>query len=69
VCVSGGGLAYGTSLDHTSDREAARTSRIHGADGVIPGPRWLVLITIAALIFVFMLFFADSGERAVVQGL
>ena len=28
---------------------------------------WWVLYFTAALIFVFMLFFADSGERAVVQ--
>jgi hypothetical protein len=61
--------AYDKWLDQTADREAARNERIHGADGVIPGPLWLVLITIAALILVFMMFFADSGERAVVQAL
>jgi hypothetical protein len=61
--------AYGKWLDQTSDRETARNSRIHGADGVIPGPLWLVLITIAAVILVFMMFFADSGERAIVQAL
>ena len=38
------------------------------APGVIPDPLWLVLFATAAVIFVFMLFFADSGERAVVQG-
>jgi hypothetical protein len=36
---------------------------------VIPSPLWIVLFFTAALIFVFMLFFADSGERAVVQAL
>jgi Protein of unknown function (DUF4239) len=61
--------AYGKWLDQTSDRETARNSRIHGADGVIPAPLWLVLIMIAVLILVFMLFFADSGERAVVQAM
>jgi Protein of unknown function (DUF4239) len=61
--------AYDKWLDQTSDREQARTDRIHGAEGVIPGPLWLVLFLIAALIFGFMLFFADSGERAVVQGM
>jgi CHASE2 domain-containing sensor protein len=35
--------------------------------GVIPTPLWLVLFVIAGLIFVFMLFFADSGEPALVQ--
>ena len=49
-------------------REQARNDRLHGADGVIPTPLWIVLFFIAAVIFVFMLFFADSGERAVVQG-
>jgi len=61
--------AYDLWLDQTSAREAARSDRIHGAVGVIPSPLWLVLFLSAGLIFVFMLFFADSGERAVVQGL
>ena len=41
----------------------ARTTRRHAADGIIPTPLWVVLFLIAAVIFVFMLFFADSGER------
>ena len=36
---------------------------------MIPTPLWLVLFFTAALIFVFMLFFADSGQRAVTQAL
>ena len=60
--------AFSKWLDQTSDRESARNDRIHGAAGVIPDPLWLVLFATAAVIFVFMLFFADSGERAVVQG-
>jgi hypothetical protein len=59
--------AYDKWLDQTSEREAARSDRIHGAVGVIPAPLWLVLFLSACLIFVFMLFFADSGERAIVQ--
>ena len=61
--------AYDRWLDQTSSREEARTARIHGAVGVIPSPLWVVLFFTAALIFVFMLFFADSGERRVVQAL
>jgi len=61
--------AYGKWLDQASDREAGRMQRIHAAEGVIPGPLWMVLIAVAVLIFVFMLFFADSGETAAVQGL
>ena len=36
---------------------------------MIPTPLWVVLFVIAAVIFVYMLFFADSGERAVVQAM
>jgi hypothetical protein len=56
--------AYDQWLDHTADREEARRDRIHGAVGVIPGPLWFVLLFIAVVIFVYMLFFADRGERA-----
>ncbi len=59
--------AYGKWLDQTSDREAARSDRIHGAVGVIPSPLWVVLFFISVVIFVFMLFFADSGEGATTQ--
>jgi hypothetical protein len=61
--------AYGKWLDQTSDREVARSDRIHGAIGVIPGPLWFVLFFTSGVIFVYMLFFADKGERAVVQAL
>jgi hypothetical protein len=61
--------AYGHWLEQTSDREMARNERIHGAVGVIPAPLWLAMSLTSAIIFVFMLFFADSGERAVVQGI
>jgi hypothetical protein len=61
--------AYDRWMDQTVEREQARSARIHGAVGVIPVTLWVVLFFTAALIFVFMLFFADSGERAVVQGM
>lgn len=61
--------AYDAWLEQTSAREAARNDRIHGAVGVIPTPLWVVLFFSAGLIFVFMLFFADSGERPIVQAL
>jgi hypothetical protein len=59
--------AYGKWLDQTSDREAARTDRIHGAVGVLPFPLWLLVIFISVVIFTFMLFFADRSEGAVTQ--
>jgi hypothetical protein len=61
--------AYDKWLDQTSTREEARRDRVHGAVGVIPSPLWFVLFFIAAVIFVYMLFFADSGEGAVTQAL
>ena len=59
--------AYGKWIDQTSDREAARIDRIHGAVGVIPTPLWVVLFLISAVVFVFMLFFADRSEGAATQ--
>jgi hypothetical protein len=59
--------AYGKWLDQRTDREDARADRTHGAEGVIPVALWIVLFLSAGIIFVFMLFFADSGERAIVQ--
>ena len=51
------------------EREQARNDRIHGAVGVIPTSLWLVLFFTAVVIFAYVLFFADSGERAVVQAM
>jgi hypothetical protein len=59
--------AYSKWLDQRFEREAARLDRIHGAVGVIPTPLWVVLLFIAVVIFVFMLFFADSGEGPITQ--
>jgi hypothetical protein len=61
--------AYSKWLDQTADRESARLDRVHGAEGIIPWPLWAALIFIALVILTFMLFFADSGERALIQGL
>ena len=61
--------AYDKWFDLTSTREEARRDRVHASEGVIPVPLWRVLFFTAVVIVVYMLFFADSGERAVVQGL
>lgn len=61
--------AYDHWLEQNATREGARIDRIHGAIGVIPVPLWLVLFFSAGLIFVYMLFFADSGEPPVVQAM
>jgi hypothetical protein len=62
-----GQAAFSKYLDQRSDREDARSDRTHGGEGVIPVPLWIVLFLSAAILFVFMLFFADRGERAFVQ--
>ena len=61
--------AFSKWLDQTSDRTAARQDRIHAANGVVPAPLWIVLFLAAAIIGAFMLFFADSAERAKTQAL
>jgi hypothetical protein len=61
--------AYDQWLDQTADREQGRSDRIHGAIGIIPGPLWFVLLFISIVIFVYMLFFADRGERAKSQAM
>jgi len=60
--------AFTKWIDQRSEREQARNDRVHGGIGVIPTPLWYVLFLSAALIFLYMLLFADSGERAFVQG-
>jgi hypothetical protein len=61
--------AYDAWLSQTSTREEARRDRLHAADGIVPISVWLVLFLAAGIVFVYVLFFADSGESAVVQGM
>jgi hypothetical protein len=53
---------YDKWLDQTSTREEARLDRIHGAVGIIPASVWIVLFLTGAVVFAYMLFFADSAE-------
>jgi hypothetical protein len=59
--------AYSKWFDQRTDRENGRADRVHGAEGVIPLPIWIVLLLASGVIFIYMLFFADSAERAIVQ--
>jgi hypothetical protein len=61
--------AYDAWLAQTSTREEGRRDRMHAAEGIVPMPVWLVLFFSAALILLYMLFFADSGESKVVQAM
>jgi len=61
--------AYDRWMGQTADREQARISRIHGAEGIIPLPLWLVLFLISGVVFAYVLFFADPVEGPVSQGM
>jgi FtsH-binding integral membrane protein len=61
--------AYSKYLDQRADQEMARQDRVHGAEGVIPTPLWMVLGLSATILFAYMLFFADSGEGRVTQAM
>ena len=61
--------AFDSWLGQTNARGEARRDRLHAADGIVPLPVWLVLLLSAMLVLGYLLFFADSGERATVQAL
>ena len=61
--------AYDRWLAQTADREQSRQDRVHSASGVIPAPLWIVLLFISAIVFAYMLFFADPTEGAVSQAM
>jgi hypothetical protein len=61
--------AYGKWFDQTVDREQARRDRVHGATGIIPTSLWVVLILLGAVVLTYVLFYADSAERARAQAM
>ena len=61
--------AYDQWMQQSLDRQQARNDRLHAADGIIPLPVWVVLFLLSALIFAYVLFFADPDEGAVTQGM
>jgi hypothetical protein len=61
--------AYDRWMDQTAEREQARLARVHGAEGIIPAPLWLALFLISAVLFLYLLFFADRAEGRVTQGM
>lgn len=61
--------AYDRWMDQTAAREQARVDRIRGAEGIIPLPLWLVLGIVCAVLFLYLLFFADRAEGAATQAL
>jgi hypothetical protein len=61
--------AYAKWFDQTTDREAGRHDRVHGATGIIPGSLWIVLFILAGVVFCYVLFYADSAERVRAQAM
>jgi hypothetical protein len=61
--------AYDRWMDQTIQREQARITRVHGAEGIIPLPLWLALFLITAVIFGYLLFFADPTEGPFTQAM
>jgi hypothetical protein len=61
--------AYDRWMEQTADREQARLARVHAVEGIIPLPVWLALFAICAVIFLYVLRFADPVERASSQAM
>jgi hypothetical protein len=61
--------AYGHWFDTNRDRLEGRRGRLAEAEPFVPGLLWLVLILAAALVLVYMCFFADPAEPVYVQAL
>jgi hypothetical protein len=61
--------AYDRFFEQTTLREDGRRDRLHGAEGVIPVSLWAILILLAGVLFVYVLFYADSAERARAQAM
>jgi hypothetical protein len=56
--------AYDRFFDQQRAREDGRRDRIHGSQGIIPVSLWVVLTLLAVTLFAYVLFYADSAERA-----
>jgi hypothetical protein len=61
--------AYAHWFDTNRDRLEGRRGRLAEAERFVPGLLWLVLILAAALVLVYMCFFADPAEPPYVQAL
>jgi hypothetical protein len=61
--------AYDKWSDLTTDRVEARRDRIYAASGIIPTSLWLVLFLLGGVLFAYILFYADSAERARAQAM
>jgi hypothetical protein len=62
--TAAGQSAYDRFFDQQRTREDGRRDRIYGSEGIIPISLWVVLTLLAVAVFSYVLFYADSAERA-----
>jgi len=62
-----GDQAYTQWFEEARIRDEGRRERLLESQHQLPSLLWVLLILGAAVLVVYMLFFADSGERAIVQ--
>jgi hypothetical protein len=62
-------VAYDHWFDQMADRREGRRGRLGEAEPLVPALVWLALFLGGALVVVYMCFFADPAESAVVQGM
>jgi hypothetical protein len=60
-------VGFDKFFDETIAREDGRRGRLQEAAGVVPAPMWFMLLLGAACLLGYMLLFADSAERLLVQ--
>lgn len=71
VAVEGGKAESGFELflQQSLQRQEERRGRLEGADGTLPSTVWPILILGAASVLIYMLYYADKGERLMSQAL
>jgi hypothetical protein len=62
-------VAYDHWFDQMADRREGRRGRLAEADPLVPALVWLALFLGGGLVVVYMCFYADPAESAVVQGM
>lgn len=63
------GIAYGQWFDRASERREGRRGRLAEAFPYVPAIVWAALILGGLLLLIYVCFFADRGERWLVQAL